>query len=545
MLPKRGTIRLPFKKWNSTVAINYNISNADLRLSAEQSSLNASLKKSIKANVTLQNVLKDRNKSKILTLEPLVSEHKLGLSSERHLTRLSALLHAQEYITILVEITLQSKLDEDYGQKIFTQNILTHMEFSSFIQGLLNSSDLANKLTQVAPPGTHGAEMIFNLYKIYLGAIGPGPLSPLQLHDLNQLIHFFIKSSQLRKAQMVLDKILDSYQNQLPCDVTSAVHYLQLRCGALPRSWPVNTETGIKFRSPKSRKSHVSSNYKAFDKSFVQEFLHQLNNPANHWSHRSSTTLESAVIYSLGFMGQVSMIEDLILKKWGISLDTTTKIQSTKATVGPTSEILISILTSLARNNQMASALQLIDLFITKYPEVELNKMFWRRLFQHSTGLWNPKKDPRGQLSSGCWEVMQQWHETRGRQLHIDIILLEERYVVLRMTNNYKEAIKVFPQCLSQLYEKNDLTAKEIGLVQKYAKLILKNLAASGNYHNALQFIKEWSPNNELEISFRSYFDEHRERYLNRNKKKLEASQQKQKAFDDEEEDGMLLGRLW
>ncbi|SCU97216.1 LADA_0H05116g1_1 [Lachancea dasiensis] len=542
---RRVTFQRAFRNFNSTIALNIGVpaTDTDLRNGTILTHGNAIVEK------TLHNALLDRGRTRTFNLTGgsgnKFNEGQFEKSSGLIPSKFSESIRAQDYIKILVELTLQAKLDPNFGQKLLAENYLTRIELSSVVQGVLSLSNYSD-IVPDAVKDAHSIEMVFDLYKLYTQADRSTSLDPLRLYDLNRFIKFFIKHSQLGKAQIVLDQILSFGGNKLPCDVPTAINYLQLRCGALPRSWRVNNVPRYKVRVSGAAEGQLSSSkYKAFDKKTLLALVNSLNNPSSNWSCKSSDGLESAIIYSLGFMGQVQMLEDYIFKRWEIALGVVKSNGVVSSSLPPSSEVLVSILTSFAYNKEIVSALQLMDMFINKYPELKLDRIFWRRLFQHSTRIWDRRSDPYGQLSKGCWNVMTTWHDQRCLKLDMDIPLLEERYKVLRMTNDYNGAMQVISWFAPQLRDQAPLSPIESAVLQKYFKLVLKKHASMGYYQKPLRFVKEYSPNREFAALFRSYFFEHKERYMKRKQQRHESAQLKQKEFDEEEEDRMLLGRLW
>ncbi|SCV00979.1 LAME_0G13234g1_1 [Lachancea meyersii CBS 8951] len=542
MLPNRRlTIHTVLKNWNSTLALTYSAASTDLRARSARTTNGSIPAESTDLSRSLQSALEQRSTVKQLVLRNQKYDVRAGENPVQLPSRLSASLQENEYVKVLMELTLRSKMDPELGKKLFTENILTRMELSTFIQGALSCKNLVENLAHTAP-GSHATEIVFNLFALYAKVIEPGHLNALELHDLNLFVAFFIKNKQLRKAQTVLDFIVSSNNDQIPYDISTAIHYLQLRCGALPQTWVAKSQRG---RALEIQDYSTRSKYKAFDKSFVPSFLEFLRDPTSKWSLKSTDALEATIVYSLGFMGQISALENYIRQRWGISLGKSHERAHTEDLIAPSSEILIAILTSFARNGQIGSALEFMDSFIETYEKLELDVQFWRSLFQHSIIIWGNGMDPKGHLSNGCWEVMREWHNKRGRIIKADHAVLNDRFTVLRATNNYRGAIGVIKQCLSQLRDEDLASKRAIGFVQKYFKLVLRNQAAAGCYHKSLQFIKMWAPNEQQASVLRSYFDIHRKRYEQRSQKRRDATQRKQKEFDDEEEDSMLLGRLW
>ncbi|SCU89839.1 LAFA_0E21308g1_1 [Lachancea sp. 'fantastica'] len=534
---RRLSVTPVLRRWNSHLAFASSSSNGDLKPVIGQTNGISSCSDRSGAGNTLQSILVKRVRNEAKSSRP----QPFGKHIDRITTpasRLSASIQAREYVKVLMELTLQSRLESNYSKKIFSDNVLTPMELSTLIQGLLASDRLVEKLIHVAP-GSHGTEIVFNFYSIYIQTLSEKHLSPLQLHDLNQFLAFFIRNSQLRKAQIVLNFILASNDNKIPSDISTTIHYLQLRCGALPQNWP-SPQKNLGVHNYSSR-----SKYKAFDRNFVPALIGQLDNPTSDWSLRINDSMETAIVYSLGFMAQLPALEKYINQRWGISMNSQRERKATDAFVTPSSEILISILASFARNGQIVPALKLMDLFIERYPDLELDISFWRRLFKQCTIMWDAKIDPSGQLSNGTWEVMKEWHYKRGTKVRPDLLVLKDRLTVLQATNNHRGAIEVIEQCLSPWNMESTASTELMAITQKYYKLVLKNQAASGCYHKSLRFIKKGALDQHQASILRSYFEMHRQKYVQKTQRRSEAAQQKIKAFDEEEEDDMLLGRLW
>lgn len=455
-------------------------------------------------------------------------------------------LQNNEHAKFLVELLLECKSDEGFANRMFSEKLITKLEYSVFINKLLSNTNLKSELTNLIP-GTAHTEVLFKLYEIYRDSVvGNATLTPVQLYDLNQFIKRFTGDAQLAKAQQVLGFVLENY-GSIPRDPQTLINYLELKCGAMPRNWsiPLSRPELGKTLGSQSFMSNLAHSYKALETEALLPLIDEMMKD-RAWHYKRNCDLEAAVIYSLGYMGQFALLERYIKHTWGVpvSSNTSTEVEVPK-NLYPTSNLLISIVSCYAMKGNLHQALQIIDSFLSKFPQIELEPLFWRRLFQWSTRLWNQKTDPKGELSNGCWQVMKQWHNKQKRSLPIDLGILNERYYVLKRTNNFTEALRIHDEALAGLYMKRNLIDPEVDVIKKFQKLILKKMAGRGYYHKPLKYISEWCLNKRNELEMREYFDRHRKAYITRIEQRKQKQEITQVTFDAEEEDDMLLGRLW
>lgn len=265
MLPKRHTaVRLAFKSFSSTLSVNYSARDESYNYRVIEQAHSQGRGNAIDLKRTMADAFQDKTKGLICATNIHQAESPSS-DTTQGMNRLRSLLNTKDYIKFMIELTIQSKLNSNFSHKIFEDNLLTPNEFSTLLNGLLTERNLSTKLETVLP-SVQSTEMIFGLYQTYLMTIPAGSLNPLQLHDLNSFVQYFIETAQLGKAQIVLDRILASNNDQLPCDTTTGIHYLQLRCGALPRNWKVfDSRVGHSCRlgSHRNKSQPVSHTYKA------------------------------------------------------------------------------------------------------------------------------------------------------------------------------------------------------------------------------------------------------------------------------------------
>lgn len=455
-------------------------------------------------------------------------------------------LRKRQHVKCLIDIMIQDHMNKNFIAKLFVDNEISKPEFSMFVNRLLKERNLEAKLSNIVPDTVH-TEILFRLFEIYCEfalETPAGRLTVSELHDINLFIKTFIKEAQLGKAQQCLQFILDrqGLESTLRSgDVSTIVHFLQLRCGAVAKFWDAAQggmlgQSSSTFKQPKSFKSW---NNQAFSK-VISVILKDKS-----WLSRNSTELNSAIIYSLANMGQEKLIEQFIELKWGVTQSGSVKLHNA---VAPEAETLIAIISSFClKAGDMSKGLAYLDQLLKQYPEIRLEKLFWRRLLQLSFQSWDKRKDKKGQVCHASWNIMKQWHDEKAVNMPYDHGTLALLHQLFQTTNNGREAVEVISRCFGSLYAKQDyqISASEMGLLQKYQKLALKTMALKGNYHKPLQFIKEWHIDATNQQQLIQYFTRQRERYILRQNRIGAKRDELQTQYDAMEEEDMLLGRLW
>ncbi|SCW03286.1 LAFE_0G07096g1_1 [Lachancea fermentati] len=543
---KRGAYGLVLKGFQSTLSIGRTSASISYPVSNEVSrDVNLTADPPLSSRNDLSGRLSDRYESYLPKLYQK-SERKY-ISELSNATAIQKRLATKEHLKFLIEFVLRCKTDSAYIVETFPKEFSVG-DYSAFINGLISDKDALNQLDNLFP-GICGPDIMFHLFEVYRTFLVNVHLNPLHLHDLNRFIEYFINSAQLSKAQEILQLILDRNEGELPCDIATAIHFLELRCGALIGNWrftPANSKLSKKLGS-RSQHFKAANSYKAFDQKVIAKLVKSLNNSNSLWAQKRNCELDSSLLYALTYMGQLNLLKEHIEGTWMLS--STTSANEIPANLYPTSDLMIAILSCYASKRQFSTALELLDKFIVTFPALELNTLFWRRLFQWSTMLWNKKSDPNATVSRDCWKVFIDWHIQKGKKIPYDSGLLGERYYVLRNTNDYMGAMDAFKRCLGQLYVKQNTMPGELRIIEKFQKLILKKMASLGYYNKPLQFIQEWTLDEKNTLYMKEYFYLHRRRYKERvekHKKRLDRQlQQKQRAYDEDDEDDMIIGRLW
>lgn len=457
-------------------------------------------------------------------------------------------LREGRFTKALIKMLAQSYLDENHIANLFASGTLTKSEYSTFVNKLLLEKDLNSKLSNLVPDTVH-TEILMSLFEIYCTFVlghSQGKLTSLQVYDLNLFVKKFIDEGQLGKAQKCLQLIIDRQNMDYILetrDVSTIKHFLQLRCGALPKYWRMRRP------DPKQTKRlgenrftcNLSNSYRLLDEKALLKILNFFfeENPRRQ---KNTSALDSTIVYSLGYLGQIRLINKFIGNRWS-----TSKPEVING-IRPQPELLIAVLSAhCLKNGDMSEGLKALDQLMHKFPSIDLDKIFWRRLLQLSFQARDVKEDRKGKISHACWNIMKQWHARKGRNIPFDQGILSMMYDLFKTTKNGKGAMDVVSNCFQSFYLRHpqDMTSNELRLLEKYQKLSIKIMASKGNYHKPLQFIKEWSINDTNKHALNEFFRVHRQKYeIRQNKNKLK-KQSIQTKFDDMEEEDMLLGRLW
>ncbi|CAR29672.1 hypothetical protein ZYGR_0AD03560 [Zygosaccharomyces rouxii] len=484
----------------------------------------------------------ERKYIKPLTNAPEWSSTRTGPNS-----KIREYLKNGQYTKLLIRLSVDNHLNNEYISGLFTTGGLTKSEYSLFINKLLSEEELDVKLSNVIPDTPH-TELIYKLYEFYCDHIvDQHNLTPLQLYDLNLFLKTFIAEAQLSKAHNVLDFILlrrplnDLLANT---DVEILIQFLRLKCGALSKFWKIQpasqrNSTAITL-GEKASDCHLAKSYKFQNEKVLLQIINSVLGEHN-WKNRRSPKLDAAIIYSLGYLGQTDLIEKYVNRTWSPSKDEGVK-------TNPNSDLLVAVLTSYCvKEGNMRKGLEVLDRFIRDYPEVELDPLFWRRLLQLSSLLWDKKRDRKATLSHGCWTIMKQWHAQRQRKIPYDYGIMKELYPIFVRTKNKNGALEVITKSFFGAFIQPEFTIRpnELSLLCKYQRFILKMIALKGNYHKGFEFCQEWSFSSTNKFELQSYFMKwrgiHEQRRTSQSKQKA-ALQEK---YDEMEEDDMLLGRLW
>ncbi|CCE64536.1 hypothetical protein TPHA_0I00290 [Tetrapisispora phaffii CBS 4417] len=472
--------------------------------------------------------------------------------------------------TILEQLLQHNDNSYMFLRELLESKQLTFNEFSIFLNRLIDRKGFIydSIVLKEFPNGKH-SEMVFKLFQLYGNAIGSDKLSLLSLRDMNLFIEFFINEGHLGRAEIVLTFVLNKTRSILDLyDVDTVTHYLQLRCGALPRYWMFQNKSAelaykdkfgnrlSKYKTRLGRKNFavkLTNRYKILDPLGVLKIANKIITD-DKWKSNHSAKLDATVVYSLCYSGQLSNIPSYINSRWNVDIsmsdgnsDVGTQI-SNEASKPLPSEVMEAILSSYSYDDKsIERAINIIDKIMNSYPNLELNQQFWRRLMQWSVLCWDHKLDRKGSLVYGCFKTLKKYHEMRSIRINFDEGLLQELYTLVYYTKNSRIAAEVVSEFMPQFFYKrsDEITFGERKLLFYFQKRSIDGMLGKKDYFTASNFIEKWSMDNQNKEELFKYYKDSIAKKLQKVRRNSLQQKIKEKLEDHSDEDDTLLGRLW
>lgn len=497
-------------------------------------------------NNTGASTLGDRLKTIKASFEPPINIDTEEIPAINNNNILREYLYGKNFYQFLEAFYSQTNMDFSAARELLDRGLLTNNDISVFINKLLPNTYATKELATIMPRADlmKLEKTLYHIYRVFLLPKNQ-ILSPMQLYDLNKFIKIFLYENDLSQARDVFRLILRNYDNELPRDTQTVISFLQLYFGSMTRYWDLphmNKNCNVWIDS--TRHGDFKMNYQLLSTEQLYDLINKLNKNKS-WFAIRNCELESAIIYSLGYLGQIKFMGEYIEKYWGINL--LGKMNSefmVSPNIYPDSQLLTSIITSYAYCGKVDIAIKILGGFLNKYPNMDMEIMFWRRLIHWSHLTCDLKLDKRGKLQSECWEIMRQWHKRRGKTIPPDKRLLDDRLTILKKTRDYKEALKVFEESLGHLFIRKNLTDLDKAIIFKYQKFILKTMCALGHNKKCIDFICQWSLDWNHQQELQTYFKEQRCKLENKRVKQLEVNIQQ--GFNDDDDDFTITGsKLW
>lgn len=468
-------------------------------------------------------------------------------------------LEDKNYVGFAICLLDALEQDPNIVSRLVTSGEFSKEEYSIFINKLITFEGVDSAFKRAMPDLLY-TEVIYKFFEVYSyidnGSLSDTSLNVLELKDLNLFISTFIKKAQLGKAQGVLEYVLKRQGDIFTItDVDTLIHYLQLRCGALPQYWKVKKDNKWKNKSYLGSYSFItklSNSYNAnFEKSLMTITDEILTNKV--WRNRHTSSLDSAIIYALSSFGQTKMIENYIKQMWGISMNSNIQLIA-KSDYPPNFEVLTAIISSFIYNDKnMNRAMEYMDGFIKRHPDIDLDVLFWRRLLQWSIHTWNVREDRSGKICYRCWNLMRKWKMShrKGNKylggLSYDQGIVKELYTLVKRTNNGPGSMIIIKEMMTQIYAKEGRNLKrgDFILLNKLQRLTISWFQKRGRNSSACSFIEEWSLNAKNRSELETISEKHRVKYQQVKQTKIIKKEFFNETFDDTEEEDMILGRLW
>ncbi|CCD27223.1 Aep2p NDAI_0K00340 [Naumovozyma dairenensis CBS 421] len=502
-------------------------------------------------------------------------------------------------LTTILDHCLYSPNEQATTRQLVKENnhlttLLSHEEMSIFICRVLKNfpTIISEKkyeiLTNEGRYELYKPEVIFSLFNICKDEYcnNTNQLNPLMVYDLNQFIKYFLREGQLKKAQLVLDYIIDRFggieQLIKSKDLTTLDNHLKLKNGAIYKNWKPLTDsesnTFLQYRLSLEDKSHNFKgfkNYKFLDGWSLLKIIDMVLTDKTHCLN----ILNESILYSLGTLRQIEFMEHFIKQIWDVHPDDAVEErnhQLDKYNLPPDTNELIAILTSYCQTyKSMDRAFLLLDKLIQKYPEPMKSRLndnkFWIKMLQWGIKIADKNgNNVNGTTIDNCLEIMEEWFLKGKKKTALEHWKIDDDYgsILINLLHNIMKerknvdiglkAIENFVQKLklgsvNKYYERN-LTHVLYGL----QKCIFRKIAESGSYNKGLALIDNgaYTQNSGVESMLREYYittvKEIRSKRSRRNKaqsniqdREQDEFEKLQQKYDEIEEEGMIIGKLW
>ncbi|CDO93455.1 unnamed protein product [Kluyveromyces dobzhanskii CBS 2104] len=391
---------------------------------------------------------------------------------------------------------------------------LTPEDYSVFVNRLM---DVYNKDIDIL----NKPEVWKSLYHIYrvfvVNTVGNN--NAMVLHDMNHFVKIFISLKDLPSARKVFHLILKNSKNgEIPKDVETINMYLKLYCGALSKFWTskssqnfyqdlINSVSGSNSSSVRAA-SHIA--YPTIGVPQFQSLLRKLVEDPEY-SHLRNTEMDSLIIQALGHYKEVSFLKQYVKIFYGIDengafTETLTGIKK----ISPNSDVLTSIISACAYNNDLVSGMSIIESFIKNYPKLNLDKSFWRTAVYWSLRKWDKYNDSKGSKPKKVWNLMLNWYSSTCKAVPFDQKTMFYRLSFLKSRKDHNAAIRDVQQVFKHIFIKTDRNTFIVERLALYAyqRFIVKSLVYQNENARCIDFINEWKIDGENGRYLEAYFQE-------------------------------------
>ncbi|CAH00227.1 Aep2p [Kluyveromyces lactis] len=396
----------------------------------------------------------------------------------------------------------------------YSNEKLTPEDYSVFVNQLMDvyskDIELLNK--------TEVWKSLYHIYRVFVvNAVDDG--NAMVLYDLNQFVRMFINLNDLPLARNVFQLILKNSKNgEIPKDVQTICMYLRLYCGALSELWTTQTSRNfyqdlIGSLSGSNASSIRIPSHIAYPTIGVPQFQLLLRKLVEdpEYSKLRNTEMDSLIIQALGHYKEVPFLKQYISIFYGIDENVTiTETHPGIKKLTPDSQLLKSVISAYGHNNNITSGMTVIGSFMEKYPEMNLDKSFWRTTIYWSLREWNKYKDSKGSQPKKAWNLMLNWYATIGKAVPFDQKIMLYRLSFLKSRKDHNAAIRDVQQVFKRIFiktEKNTFIVERL-VLYAYQRFIIKNLVNQNENAKCVDFINEWRIDFENGRYLERYFKE-------------------------------------
>lgn len=310
-------------------------------------------------------------------------------------------------------------------------------------------------------------------------------LNEMVIFDLNRICQYFIHCRQLSKGQDVLSYLINckiSHSN-----IFFLQNYLKLRCGSDLSLWR-------------------HGKYRTLDYTTAFTLSH---------NHNNSRYIGGSIIQAFGFMRNVPGLEQYLNVMWGITMEDTPITENHTITsqlkptdlLYPTSGILISVMCSYYYiDNDIFKSFKALDLFLQKYPNIQLDYQFWYKLLDYCI-LLAPKGEKDDSTIVQIWNAIKLWH--KEGPIPYNPVILGQVYRKLKDNNNLYHIQDIYLNCIGPYTLRHStLSNVQLKTASLYQKHIIRKLIDKKKFNQAMDFISQWSislQNKESLLQFYNY----------------------------------------
>lgn len=422
------------------------------------------------------------------------------------------LLTSNDAIASLREIRQMTKMNVKKTVSLFKEpnNQFSFNDYSIFVNRLFDSHYSS---IEMAEDNLDVWKRLYQIYRVFV-VNDCATLNLIMLHDLNQFIKLFLDYDDLPSARGAFQLILkNSPDGEIPKHTETINMYFRLYCGGFSKFWNKQSSNSDYNDFVGTHPLKETKDFRCYPvvgliqfKSFLRKLL---EDPG--YSSQRNTEMDSLIIHSLGFYKDIPFLNQYIELLYGIDQNGNFKKEVALSNkLYPDSQLMSSIVSSYSYNDDIITGIKITAGFLKEYPEILLEKPFWRRLVYWSCKTWDKYNDKKGTIPKKCWKIMVDWHQAAGRPIQFDQRMMLERLRFLKSSGDYLAAIQDVETCFKGVYKKSDKDkfSSERLMLYDYQRYIIKSLTFKYQNKKCVDFISQWKVDYQNGKFMEEYFQQ-------------------------------------